>query len=139
MTIKGIKTSVAALALTLAAAGIGGQAFAQDYHGRGYDRGHDVGRGDDHGRGYNSAGVDAQKRFGQVRWEALQLTQSGRIDRRESDRAMNMLKDISRQFQVARLDGRLSQGEVNALNARLDGVESFLRNARDDGRRGRRG
>ena len=52
---------------------------------------------------------------------------------------MNMLKDISRQFQVARLDGRLSQGEVNALNARLDGVESLLHNARDDGRRGRRG
>ncbi len=138
MTIKGIKTSVAGLALTLAVAGVGGQAFAQDFHG--YNRGHDAGRGYDHGRGgYSPSGVDAQKRFGQVRWEALQLSQSGRIDRRDSDRAMNMLRDISRQYQVARLDGRLSQGEVNALSARLDDVESFLHNARDDGRRGRRG
>ena len=138
MAIKGIKTSVTGLALTLAVAGIGGHAFAQDFRGydRGYDHGHDVNRAYDDGRGgYNNAGANAQQRFGQIRWSAIQMAQSGRISRWQSDRAMSMLRDISRQFDFARRDGRVTQGEAYELNARLDGVQTFLQNARNDGGR----
>ncbi len=147
MTIKAIRAAAAALAL--AGAAIGGQALAQD-HGygqggydrsygakRGYDnaRTYDNGRGYEYGRGYDyGRGGDPVQRFGALRSQAQDLARAGQLDRRESARALNMLSDISRDIRQARRDGAITGFERQALNARLDQVASFIRDAQHDGR-----
>ena len=132
MTIKGIRAAVAGLAL--AAAAIGGQALAQDHVGQSsYDRSYvDYNRGNDHGVGRDQHG-DPQQRFGEIRGWTLDLTRSRQIDRRESNRAISMLGDISRDIVKARRDGRVSPIERQDLNARLDRVVAFVHASQHDG------
>jgi len=151
MTIKGIRAAVAGLALV--AAGIGGQALAQDYPGHGgydrgsidynrggYDRGSvDYNRGGDYGRrdfgDSRDQRRDPQQRFGEIRGWTLDLTRSRQIDRRESDRAIGMLGDIRRDIVKARRDGRISPVERQDLNERLDRVVAFVQTSQHDGGR----
>ncbi|MGZ8369421.1 MAG: hypothetical protein ACXWVH_00015 [Caulobacteraceae bacterium] len=64
-----------------------------------------------------------------IRWQV----RSGRINRWEASRAQDMLQQIRRQARVFRMnDGRLDGRERSILNARLDRLVQFLRNARRD-------